>query len=178
MVDESDGVMYSVEAARCNGLRLLHGQETLLIPDPDPDIEGLWRSVEGLLGCAAVRSQCLLMKRGMSLNALKRCILICALDNLMRDIERIQWAVMVSCWSPKSVSREAMGRRSACASTELVQESSCCIRPCMYCMPDCDERHLFRSSMNCVADTKTCCACIKIDQPSESAEKCGYGVVN
>jgi len=77
-VEESDGVMYSVEEARWTEFRLLHGQETCSIPDGIEDL--LLRSVGWSLGFAAVRSQCLLMKRGMSLNALKRCILICALE--------------------------------------------------------------------------------------------------
>ena len=77
-VEESDGVMYSVEDARWNELRLLQEQETELIPDADLG-DLLLRSAGVVLGLAEVRSQCLLMKRGMSLNALKRCILIWAL---------------------------------------------------------------------------------------------------
>lgn len=34
-VEESDGVIYSEEDARWNELRLLHEQETELIPDAD-----------------------------------------------------------------------------------------------------------------------------------------------
>lgn len=77
-VEESDGVMYSVEEARWNDLRLLHEQETGSIPDVDMG-DLLLRSAGVALGLADVRSQCLLMKRGVSLNALKRCILIWAL---------------------------------------------------------------------------------------------------
>lgn len=50
------------------------------------------------------------------------------LDSLIRDIDRMAWAVMVSWRSPKSGSWEIMGSISACARTELVQESSCCMR--------------------------------------------------
>lgn len=50
------------------------------------------------------------------------------LDNLMRDIDRMAWAVMVSWRSPKSGSGDMTGWISACASTEPAQESSCCIR--------------------------------------------------
>jgi hypothetical protein len=77
-VEESDGVIYSAEPARWNEVRSLHEQETGLIPDPGKE-DLLLRSVGVLLEFAAVRSQCLLMKIGMSLKALKRCILICAL---------------------------------------------------------------------------------------------------
>jgi hypothetical protein len=79
-VEESEGVMYSVEEARWKWSRLLHEQETLLIP-------GAWilglvgKSAGVLLGLAAVRSQCLLMKMGMSEKALKRWVLICALGS-------------------------------------------------------------------------------------------------
>lgn len=67
-VDESDGVMYSVEAARSKELRFEQEQVTLWSP------AGLVAVV--LFGFAAVRSQCLLMKRGMSEKARKRCVLI------------------------------------------------------------------------------------------------------
>jgi hypothetical protein len=78
-VEESEGVMYSVEEARWKWSRLLQEQETLFIP-------GAWMagfvgsSVGVLLGFAAVRSQCLLMKMGMSEKARKRWVLICALE--------------------------------------------------------------------------------------------------
>lgn len=81
-MEESDGVMYSDEEARWNDSRLLHEQERLFIslPVPVPWMAGLvLRSVVALLGFVAVRSQCLLMKMGMSENALKRWVLIWAL---------------------------------------------------------------------------------------------------
>lgn len=78
-VEESEGVMYSVEEARWKWSRLLHEQATLLIP-------GAWmvgfvgNSAGVLFGFAAVRSQCLFMKMGMSEKARKRWVLICALN--------------------------------------------------------------------------------------------------
>lgn len=108
-VDESEGVMYSVDEARRKWSRLLHEQDTLSIPDT-------WaagfvgRSVDALPGFAAVRSQCRLMKMGMSEKARNLWVLICALektlamvlisytrgiedgaylDNLIREIRRI-----------------------------------------------------------------------------------------
>jgi hypothetical protein len=77
-VEESDGVIYSAEEARWNEFRLLHEQETGLIADVDKG-DLLLTSAGVVLGLADVRSQCLWMKRGISLNALKRCILIWAL---------------------------------------------------------------------------------------------------
>lgn len=50
------------------------------------------------------------------------------LDNLMREIARMLRAVTVSWRSPESGSCETMETISVCASTELAQESSCCIR--------------------------------------------------
>lgn len=57
-VDESEGVMYSVEAALWKVSRLLQGQETLWMP--------CFGRVLGVLGLAEVKSQCFLMKSGMS----------------------------------------------------------------------------------------------------------------
>jgi hypothetical protein len=79
--------MYSVEEARWKWSRLLHEQETLFIP-------GAWMvdlvgsCVGALLGLAAVRSQCLFMKMGMSEKARKRWVLICALNQVRRWIDK------------------------------------------------------------------------------------------
>lgn len=107
-VEESDGVMYSVEAARSKEFRFEQEQVRLWMP------AGLVLTVVvALFGFAAVRSQCLLMKRGMSEKARKRCVFIWALgsllveigyekangsnlDSLIRDIARMLWAVMDS----------------------------------------------------------------------------------
>lgn len=90
-VEESDGVMYSVEAARSKEVRFEQEQVRLWMP------AGLALTVVvALFELAAVRSQCLLMKRGMSEKARKRCVFIWALDSLMRDIARMLWAVMDS----------------------------------------------------------------------------------
>lgn len=62
-VEESDGVMYSVEAARWKESRLLQGHETLCIP---PDLVMAALEVFEELGLAEVRSQCFLMNSGMS----------------------------------------------------------------------------------------------------------------
>lgn len=73
-VDESDGVIYSDEAALWNESRLLQEQEMLWMP------AGLARTVVlALFWFAAVRSQCLFRNIGMSENARKRWVLICAL---------------------------------------------------------------------------------------------------
>lgn len=73
-VEESDGVMYSVEVARSREVRFEQEQVMLLMP------AGLVLTiVVALFGFAAVRSQCLFMKRGMSEKARKRCVLIWAL---------------------------------------------------------------------------------------------------
>lgn len=83
--------MYSVDGARSKELRFEQEQVTLWRP------AGLVLTVVGvLLGFAAVRSQCLLMKRGMSEKARKRWVLIWALDSLIRDIARMLCAVMDS----------------------------------------------------------------------------------
>lgn len=55
--DESEGVKYSVDGARWKASKLPQEHETLLIPSP------------GVVFFAAVRSQCRLMKMGMSENA-------------------------------------------------------------------------------------------------------------
>lgn len=70
-VEESDGVMYSAEEARWNWSRLLQEQPTLFIPFPWCDGE-FFTSRGGLLGSAAVKSQCRLMKMGMSEKARNR----------------------------------------------------------------------------------------------------------
>lgn len=77
-MEESDGVMYSVEAARSNELRFEQEQVTLLSP-----ADFVLTVVVLLFGFAAVRSQCLLMKRGMSEKARKRCVLIWALGSFV-----------------------------------------------------------------------------------------------
>lgn len=78
-VEESDGVMYSFDEARWKVSRLLQAQERLLMSVPG--MGGLaFRSVGVWSGFAAVRSQCLLMNMGMSEKALKRWVLICALE--------------------------------------------------------------------------------------------------
>jgi hypothetical protein len=74
-VEESDGVMYSADEARWNWSRLLQEQPTLLTPFPWCGGEIL-TSCGGLLGSAAVKSQCRLMKMGMSEKARNRCALI------------------------------------------------------------------------------------------------------
>jgi sensor c-di-GMP phosphodiesterase-like protein len=80
-VEDSDGVMYSVEAARSKLLRFEQEQVTLWMP------EGLVLTVvAALFWFAAVRSQCLLMNRGMSEKARKRCVLICALGSLLAGL--------------------------------------------------------------------------------------------
>jgi hypothetical protein len=58
---------------------LLQQHEMLAIPSCSSDILDAESPVIMLLGLAAVRSQCFLMKSGISENALNRCTLICAL---------------------------------------------------------------------------------------------------
>lgn len=75
VVEESEGVIYSDEAARRNVSRLLQEQFTLFMPV-------LWWdsfSLGVVCAFAAVKSQCLLIKIGMSEKARKRWVLICAL---------------------------------------------------------------------------------------------------
>lgn len=67
--DESEGLRYSVDEDRWNGSRLLQEQDILLIPDSG--IAGLVVAFVSVL-LAAVRSQCRLMKIGMSEKARKR----------------------------------------------------------------------------------------------------------
>jgi hypothetical protein len=75
-VEESEGVMYSEEAARRNVSRLLQEQVTLVMPE-----FGRVGFPFGVVvfGFAAVRSQCRFMKIGISEKARKRCVLIWAL---------------------------------------------------------------------------------------------------
>jgi hypothetical protein len=107
-VEESEGVMYSVDGARWKWSRLLHEQETLVKPD-GWTAGFVGRSIDALPGFAAVKSQCRLMKIGMSEKARNLWVLICALekisamilshqkefeygaylDNLIREIRRI-----------------------------------------------------------------------------------------
>jgi hypothetical protein len=76
VVEESEGVMYSDEAARRNVPRLLQEQVTLVMPE----VGRVRFSFEVVVfGFAAVRSQCRFMKIGISENARKRCVLIWAL---------------------------------------------------------------------------------------------------
>lgn len=65
-VEESDGVIYSDEADLWKASRLLQGQETLWM------LAGLGMAVLPVLGFAALRSQCLFIKIGMSEKARKR----------------------------------------------------------------------------------------------------------
>jgi hypothetical protein len=73
-VEESEGVMYSDEAARWKVSRLLQVQEMLWMPG------GLGSGELGLFWFAAVKSQCLFRKIGMSEKARKRCVFIWALE--------------------------------------------------------------------------------------------------
>jgi hypothetical protein len=73
-VEESDGVMYSVEDARSKEFRFEQEQEMLLMP-----VGFVLTGAVVVVGFAAVRSQCLFMKMGMSEKARKRCVFICAL---------------------------------------------------------------------------------------------------
>lgn len=69
---ELGGVEYSHDGACSGGSILLHEQVSVLIPvDEELGV--------GVLGFAAVRSQCRLMKIGMSEKARKRWVLIFAL---------------------------------------------------------------------------------------------------
>jgi hypothetical protein len=76
VVEDSEGVMYSDEAARRNVSRLLQEQVTLFMPE----FGRVRFSFEVVVfGFAAVRSQCRFMKIGISEKARKRCVLIWAL---------------------------------------------------------------------------------------------------
>lgn len=66
------GVEYSDDGACSSGSILLHEQVSLLIPVDE-------ESGVGVIGFAAVRSQCRSMKIGMSEKARKRWVLIFAL---------------------------------------------------------------------------------------------------
>lgn len=77
-VEESDGVMYSEEAARSKDDRF--EQEQVMLWKP----AGLaFVGVFEVFWFAAVRSQCFLMKIGISEKARKRCVLIWALGIML-----------------------------------------------------------------------------------------------
>lgn len=61
--------------------RLLQQHEMFAIPSCSLDTLDAKSPVTMLLGLAAVRSQCFLMKSGISENALNRCTFICALTS-------------------------------------------------------------------------------------------------
>lgn len=77
-VDESEGVMYSVDEARWNWSRLLQEHDILFMPGPVP-VPGREDLVDTLgldVWLADVRSQWRLMKMGMSEKARKRWVFI------------------------------------------------------------------------------------------------------